>query len=171
MPRGNQLLRPLPPSSPSRWVQILQKGELQVGAKERQHQNDQLLKDIATIVAEKCINPLTNKAITPGLVERAMKEIHFSVKPGKSAKTQALLVIRQLQEEDAIPIERAQMRLKVEAPKGAGRKIKESLAPLVNQAENESFEECFSYVRCPHSPLPSLFPPPYSLLIHSSPSL
>jgi len=125
--------------------EILQKGELQVGAKERQHQNDQLLKDIATIVAEKCINPLTNKAITPGLVERAMKEIHFSVKPGKSAKTQALLVIRQLQEEDAIPIERAQMRLKVEAPKGAGRKIKESLAPLVNQAENESFEECFSY--------------------------
>ena len=135
-------------------LEILNKGELQVGAKERQHQTDQTFRDIATIVAEKCVNPLTNKAITAGLVERAMKEIHYSVKPGKSAKTQALSVIRLLQEKDAIPIKRAQMRLKVEAPKGAGRKIKELLAGIINSVEEESFEEFFTYVseggkRCP----------------------
>jgi len=80
------------------------------------------------------------------MVERAMKEIHYSVKPGKSTKTQALIVIKLLQEKDAIPIERAQMRLKIEAPKGAGRKITRLLEPIINSSEGESYEECFSYV-------------------------
>lgn len=124
----------------------MNKGELQVGAKERQHQMDQTFRDIATIVAEKCVNPLTKKSITVGLVERAMKEIHYSVKPGKNAKTQALQVIKLLQEKDAIPIERAQMRLKIEAPKGAGKKIKEQLDPIINTSESESYEECYSFV-------------------------
>mmetsp|Transcript_17882 Transcript_17882/g.22718 ORF Transcript_17882/g.22718 Transcript_17882/m.22718 type:complete len:147 (-) Transcript_17882:17-457(-) len=106
---------------------------------------DQTFRDIATIVAEKCVNPLTQKSITPGLVERAMKEIHYSVKPGKSAKTQALQVIKLLQEKDAIPIERAQMRLKVEAPKGAGRKIRQQLEEIINTAESESYEDCYNF--------------------------
>jgi len=37
------------------------------------------------------------------------------------------------------------MRLKIEAPKGAGKKIKESLSSIINVAENESYEDCFSY--------------------------
>jgi len=121
------------------FLEILNKGELQVGAKERQHQQDQMFRDIATIVAEKCINPLTQKPITVSLVEKSMKEIHYSVKPGKSAKIQALKVIQLLQKDGTTPIERAQMRLKVEAPKGAGRKLKETLDPLINTCESENY--------------------------------
>ena len=118
----------------------MKNGELQVGAKERQHQMDQTFRDIATIVAEKCINPLTQKPLTVSLVEKAMKEMHYSVKPGKAAKTQALHVIRLLKEANTIPIERALMRLKVESPKGAGRKLLELLNPLIQTLEKEDYE-------------------------------
>ena len=40
---------------------ILEKGELQVSDKERQIQLESLFKDVATIVAEKCVNPETNR--------------------------------------------------------------------------------------------------------------
>jgi ribosome maturation protein SDO1 len=46
--------------------QILQKGELQVGEGERKVQSEELVKDIATIVAEKCINTETQKPFTVG---------------------------------------------------------------------------------------------------------
>jgi ribosome maturation protein SDO1 len=60
-------------SSPTECKQILEKGELQVSSKERQHQYESMFRDIATIVAEKCINPYTQKPLTVGVVERAMK--------------------------------------------------------------------------------------------------
>jgi len=66
----------------------LAKGELQVSEKERHANLEAVLRDIATIVAEKCVNPETNRPYTVTLIETAMKEIHFSVKPGKNAKQQ-----------------------------------------------------------------------------------
>lgn len=68
--------------------QILAKGELQVSDKERQTQLEQMFRDIATIVADKCVNPETKRPYTVILIERAMKDIHYSVKPGKSTKQQ-----------------------------------------------------------------------------------
>ncbi len=68
--------------------QILSKGELQVSDKERQSQLEQMFRDIATIVAEKCVNPETKRPYTVSLIERAMKDIHFSVKANKSTKQQ-----------------------------------------------------------------------------------
>lgn len=69
-------------------VQILAKGELQVSDKERQTQLEQMFRDIATIVAEKCVNPETKRPYTVSLIERAMKDIHYSVKATKSTKQQ-----------------------------------------------------------------------------------
>ena len=77
-------------------AQILDKGEIQVSGEEREKEFDTLFKDIATIVAEKCVNPETQRPLTVGLVQKAMKEIHFSVNPAKSAKSQALQVIKLL---------------------------------------------------------------------------
>lgn len=69
-------------------LQILAKGELQVSDKERQTQLEQMFRDIATIVAEKCVNPETKRPYTVSLIERAMKDIHYSVKATKSTKQQ-----------------------------------------------------------------------------------
>ncbi|MED6235588.1 hypothetical protein ATANTOWER_029634 [Ataeniobius toweri] len=68
--------------------QILAKGELQVSEKERQSQLETMFRDIASIVAEKCVNPDTKRPYTVSLIERAMKDIHYSVKPSKSTKQQ-----------------------------------------------------------------------------------
>lgn len=70
------------------YFQILAKGELQVSDKERQSQLEQMFRDIATIVAEKCVNPETKRPYTVSLIERAMKDVHYSVKANKSTKQQ-----------------------------------------------------------------------------------
>lgn len=64
------------------------KGELQVSDKERQSQMESMFRDIATVVAEKCVNPQTKRPYTVNLIERAMKDIHYSVKTGKNTKQQ-----------------------------------------------------------------------------------
>lgn len=67
---------------------ILAKGELQVSDKERQAQLETMFRDIATIVSEKCINPETRRPYTVNLIERAMKDIHYSVNTNKNSKQQ-----------------------------------------------------------------------------------
>ena len=56
--------------------------------KERQSQLEAMFRDIATIVADKCVNPETRRPYTVGVVERAMKDAHVSVKPHKNTKQQ-----------------------------------------------------------------------------------
>uniref|UniRef100_H3BI06 SBDS ribosome maturation factor n=1 Tax=Latimeria chalumnae TaxID=7897 RepID=H3BI06_LATCH len=118
---------------------ILAKGELQVSDKERQTQLEQMFRDIATIVVEKCVNPETKRPYTVNLIERAMKDIHYSVKANKSTKQQALEVIRQLKE--TIKIERAHMRLRFILPAKDGKRVKEKLKPLIKVTESENFDE------------------------------
>lgn len=56
--------------------------------KERTQQLETSFRDIASIVSEKCVNPETKRPYTVGVIESAMKEIHYSVKPTKSTKMQ-----------------------------------------------------------------------------------
>ncbi|XP_029817091.1 coiled-coil domain-containing protein 183 [Manacus vitellinus] len=98
-----------------------------------------MFRDIATIVADKCVNPETKRPYTVILIERAMKDIHYSVKPNKSTKQQALEVIRQLKE--TMQIERAHMRLRFILPPKEGKKLKEKLKPLIKVIESEDFQE------------------------------
>ena len=69
-------------------IQILAKGELQVSEKERNTQLESMFRDIATIVADKCVNPETKRPYPVGLIERAMKDIHYSVIPTRTTKQQ-----------------------------------------------------------------------------------
>lgn len=71
---------------------ILAKGELQVSDKERQAQLETMFRDIATIVSEKCINPETRRPYTVNLIERAMKDIHYSVNTNKNSKQQVKII-------------------------------------------------------------------------------
>ena len=70
------------------------KGELQVSERERQSQLETMFRDISTIVAAKCVNPDTRRPYTVGVIERAMKDAHFSVKLHKNSKQQVQCVIK-----------------------------------------------------------------------------
>lgn len=69
----------------------MKKGELQVSEKERHAQLESMFRDIATTVSDKCVNPKTNRPYTVTLIEKAMKDLHFSVKPNKSTKQQVYI--------------------------------------------------------------------------------
>lgn len=73
-------------------LEILAKGELQVSEKERHVQQDSMLKEIATAVADKCVNPESKRPYTVTLIEKGMKDIHFAVKPNRNAKQQVSLL-------------------------------------------------------------------------------
>lgn len=65
--------------------------------KERKIDFDNLFKDVASVLAEKCVNPNTNRPYTITMLERALKDIHFNCDTKKSAKQQALEALPLLQ--------------------------------------------------------------------------
>ena len=115
--------------------EILMKGDLQVSEKERQAQQDALFKDIATIVSEKCVNPQSKRPYPVSIIEKAMKECHVAVKANKGAKQQALDTITKLKAQ--LPIERAQMRIRITVPIANQRKIVSGLKKIDTKTEKE----------------------------------
>lgn len=118
--------------------EILAKGELQVSDKERHLALDSMFKDIATTVADKCVNPESKRPYPVSMIEKAMKDVHFSVKPNRNAKQQALDVIPQLKA--VMPLERAQMRLKVTISGKEARKLREKIIKLATKVESENWD-------------------------------
>ena len=59
-----------------------------MGEKERAQDLENLWKEIANMVAEKCVDPETQRPYPVGMIEKGMIEAGFSVKIGKSAKSQ-----------------------------------------------------------------------------------
>ncbi|XP_052797915.1 ribosome maturation protein SBDS-like [Mya arenaria] len=120
---------------------ILAKGELQVSEKERHAQLESMFRDIATIVADKCVNPDTRRPYTVTMIEKAMKDLHFSVKPTRNTKQQALDVIKQFKEKEVIQIQRAYMRLKLRIPGKEGRKLQPKVRKVATKVERDEFED------------------------------
>ena len=109
---------------------ILDSGVLQVSDKEREMEYSNLFRDIAAQVAEKCVNPESNRPYTVGVIDRAMREtLHFAVNPSKSAKQQSLDVIRLLKRH--MPITRAQMKVRVTFPAGKAQLDEFLAGPMV----------------------------------------
>ncbi|KAJ2691853.1 hypothetical protein GGH99_002122 [Coemansia sp. RSA 1285] len=125
---------------------ILKKGEQQVSDKERQHQQHNMLRDIATVVADMCVNPSTQQPHTVTMIEKAMSDIHFSVNHNRSAKQQALDVIRQIQEHNTLPISRAQMRIRIVMPAKDAKRIRDRVMELVASVEDEERGEMYELV-------------------------
>eukprot|EP00045_Choanoeca_perplexa_P000920 m.16906 g.16906 ORF g.16906 m.16906 type:complete len:252 (+) comp10625_c0_seq1:84-839(+) len=117
---------------------ILDKGQLQVSQEERSSQLTGLFREIAAIVADKCVNPDTQRPYTTAQIERAMKDIHFSVKPTASAKSQALDVIRKLQE--TIPLQRASMSVRIRLPQKDAKKAKAAIVAIVLSVDEEDWD-------------------------------
>lgn len=108
--------------------QILEKGELQISEKERQNQQEETLREVATMIAEKCVNPETKRPYPVSIIEKSMRQIHFSLKPNRNPKQQALETISKLK--TVIPIEKAQMKLKVLCHKKHRKQLKEMAAEI-----------------------------------------
>lgn len=126
--------------------EILEKGELQVSDKERQSQIDSLFKDIATTVSDKCVNPETKRPYPVSIIEKTMKDVHFSVNVNKSAKQQALEVIQLIK--TSIPIERAQMRVRILLHGKEARKVKEKVIKLTASIEVDNWESGTANLVC-----------------------
>ncbi|XP_023720335.1 ribosome maturation protein SBDS isoform X2 [Cryptotermes secundus] len=142
--------------------EILAKGELQVSDKERQSQLESLFKDIATTVSDKCVNPETKRPYPVSMIEKAMKDAHFSVKPNRNAKQQALDVIPLLK--STMPLERAQMRIRAVLSGKDARKLRDKVAKLATSVESEDWDGgqlnmsqvTIQFIRCGRFPESSL---------------
>lgn len=93
---------------------ILEHGELQVSELERHSQHEATLKDIANIISKLTVCEATGTPITPALILQGMKDAHYNIKHNKSAKSQALIAMKQINE--SLGLVRAKMRLKLISP-------------------------------------------------------
>lgn len=145
-------------------LEVLKKGELQVGEKERAVELEELKREICTEVAGRCVDPGTQRPHTVGMIEKAMGEVGYSVNTGKSAKVQvrtsrslslqkltttlqALDLIKVLQASNTLPIARARMRVRVTLPAKDGKRIKDKLLALVSKVEDDDWGEEWELVR------------------------
>jgi ribosome maturation protein SDO1 len=104
---------------------ILDKGEFQLAGLERQSNEESMFRDIATLVADMCVNPETNRKYPVNTVMRNMKEeIHYALS-AKNAKQQALEVIKELS--TVMDIERAKMLVKIKVPSAEAESTREAL--------------------------------------------
>jgi ribosome maturation protein SDO1 len=130
-------------------LEILKKGELQVSSLERASQTSSLLKDIITIITEKTVNPATKRPYTFTIIEKAIEKLHYSIQRNKNAKQQALEIVKQLKEQNILPISRAQMRICIYIPSlKIGKIIKEKLSGLPSlTCVSESFDDDMNEVQ------------------------
>ncbi|KZP30408.1 Shwachman-Bodian-diamond syndrome protein [Athelia psychrophila] len=117
--------------------EILKKGEVQVNEKERDHDLTALRKEIATLVAEKCVDPATQTPYPVGMIEKAMAEAGYSVKQGKNAKSQVSECIKLLQSDSKLPLQRARMRVRVTIPAADEERLREKILGAAETVENE----------------------------------
>lgn len=111
----------------------------QVSDKERSSALDAQFKDIATTVANTCVNPESKRPYPVTMIEKAMRDIHFSVKPNRNVKQQTLDVIPLLR--DSIPLERASMRVRVVFAGGKdAKKLKEKLVKMCTTVEEDGWD-------------------------------
>lgn len=116
--------------------EILAKGELQVSDKERESMFESQFKQIAYEVSTMCVNPTADCPYPPAIIEAAMKDAHYSVKPHHNIKQQALVVIKLLK--GLMPIERAQIKLSISFVNKGGEKFTESFGKVKSlRVENE----------------------------------
>ncbi|VDM46513.1 unnamed protein product [Toxocara canis] len=118
---------------------ILDKGDLQVSDKERQVQSESSFKEVANIIANMCVNPETKRPYSLAVIEKALHDLHFSLKPNRSAKQQALEMIPKLRE--TMKIDRAEMRLRISVEAKEAKRMHERLKNLFSNVEVEDWDQ------------------------------
>lgn len=116
-------------------MEILTKGEIQLGDKERAAAKEKLHNEILTIVLTKCINPRSKKRYPPTMIAKALAGLKVNFSPTKSAKLQALEAIKLLVEKQVIPIARAKMQVRVGVAADKVEAVREPLTKLLGGSE------------------------------------
>jgi len=130
-------------------LEILKKGELQVGEKERQAKLQQQHAEVVELVASKCVNPSTKRPYPTTIIEKALLELGISISTNKSSKAQALDVIKQLVSKQIIPIARAHMRIRLTGEAKDAKKYRDAVVGLIENIENEGWSnewECIGFI-------------------------
>lgn len=117
---------------------ILEKGEYQVGEKERHAQLERVRNEVISMVAAKIVDPKTKRVYPPTMIEKALDQLSIQsarqqaettengetaqlpkwtgVVATKDAKPQALAAVKALVAHQPIPAMSAQMRLRIICP-------------------------------------------------------
>lgn len=126
--------------------EILKKGELQVGGKERQAQASQIRAEILQLVSQKCVNSNTKRPYPVTIIEKALQELGFNFLSNKSAKSQTLDAIRLLVSKQIIPIVRAKMKVQITCATGDANDVKtaknkyaDKVKQLIEEVEDEDW--------------------------------
>ncbi|KAL9903461.1 SBDS ribosome maturation factor [Glossina fuscipes fuscipes] len=121
--------------------EILSKGELQVSEKERHSVMDTQMNSIINSVAALCVNPETRRPYPSTIIEKSLKDAHFSIKPNRNSKQQTLDAIKLLKTH--MPIERSRMKIRITfaAKKDYGPKLQESILKMAASVEHEEWIE------------------------------
>ena len=93
---------------------ILEKGELNLTAEQRQEFFEKKRKKIVTLLAKTCINPKTRTPHPPIRIENAMKEAKVMINPSISAENQLKDIITELRR--IIPISMETVKLAIKIP-------------------------------------------------------
>jgi len=90
---------------------ILMKGSVQVSDMERSAQLEATTKEVASMVAAKCVDPNSNRPYTVSQIRDAMQRAEFCVHPTRSVKQQFLDCVKLIRSKDVLSLERAKMEL------------------------------------------------------------
>jgi ribosome maturation protein SDO1 len=90
---------------------ILMKGQVQVSDMERSAQLEATTKEVASMMAAKCVDPHSNRPYTVSQIRDAMQRAEFCVHPTRSVKQQFLDCVKLIRSKDVLPLERAKMEL------------------------------------------------------------
>lgn len=118
-------------------LEILKKGQVQLGEKERSAALESMFKDIATLISDKSVDPNSKRPYPVTMIEKAMSDAHYSVHTGKSAKQQCAEVLKLLQ--TVMPIEAAKLRINCCLPSRDAKRIKASIIALTEEVTDESY--------------------------------
>jgi len=90
---------------------ILDKGDVQVSDQERAAQLENTIREVASMVAEKCVGPINRRPYTITQIRDAMKSAGFMVHPTRNVKQQFLDCVKLIPKKKVLDIERAKMQL------------------------------------------------------------
>jgi len=100
---------------------IIQRGEIQLTAKQRKELIDSKRKQIIAYISRNCVDSKTGLPLPPTRVELLLDEVKVSIDPFKDAKEQALEVIKVLRTK--IPIKISKTLLEIRAPPQHASKV------------------------------------------------
>lgn len=134
-------------------IEILNKGEIQLGKEERTKELESKFHEVASIISRECINTETKKPHPTTIIIKAMRASHISIDLSKNSKRLAVDVFRKLKDSGIIPIARVQMSVCINADSTYLPDIHESIKNLVqNISENFDIQGAKSGYACTVDP-------------------